>query len=156
MVDGVGSRGCMILPTLDPVSSVRRRGGMLHNKHGEAIPGTDVTHFFSLSPKVGQRQADCRAISVDEISNGSPGWIRTPEGARWALAAANVVRERGHSRLCCSETLRTSHILLRCGFRLAAEMPNPTSLVRFGDASIPPFCKSSKTPSRSSKTLKLI
>jgi hypothetical protein len=69
----------MILGTLGPVSSVRRRGDRLHNKRGEAIPGTDVTHFFSLSPKVGQRQADCRAISVDEISNGSPGWIRTAQ-----------------------------------------------------------------------------
>jgi hypothetical protein len=53
MVDGVGSRGCRILKTFS-VSSVRRRGGMPHNKRGEAIPGTDVTHFFSLSPKVGQ------------------------------------------------------------------------------------------------------
>jgi len=31
------------------------RGDMAHDNRGEANPGTDVTHFFSLSLKVGQR-----------------------------------------------------------------------------------------------------
>jgi hypothetical protein len=43
-------------------------------KRGRAISGTDVTHFFGLSRKVGQRRPDCRGVSVREISNGSPGW----------------------------------------------------------------------------------
>jgi hypothetical protein len=30
------------------------RGDVAHDNCGEANPGTDVTHFFSLSPKVGQ------------------------------------------------------------------------------------------------------
>jgi len=46
---------------------------MLHNKRGEAIPGTDVTHFFSLSPKVGQPRQEYCAFSRGEIDNGSPG-----------------------------------------------------------------------------------
>jgi hypothetical protein len=62
-----------------PVSSVRRRGGILHNKGGEAIPGTDVTHFFSLSLKVGQPRQEYCEFSRREIDNGSPGWIRTAQ-----------------------------------------------------------------------------
>jgi hypothetical protein len=51
---------------------------MRHIKRGEGIPGTDVTHFFDLSLKVGQRGPDYRGVSMREINNGSPGWIRTP------------------------------------------------------------------------------
>jgi hypothetical protein len=51
-------------------------------KRGKAIPGTDVTHFFELSPKVGQREADYRGSSMGNFSNGSPGWIRMAAGAR--------------------------------------------------------------------------
>jgi hypothetical protein len=32
----------------------QKREGIPHDKRGKVIPGTDVTHFFSLSPKVGQ------------------------------------------------------------------------------------------------------
>jgi hypothetical protein len=52
---------------------------MTHDNRDKANPGTDVTHFFSLSPKVGQRAADYRGISATEITSGSPGWIRTSE-----------------------------------------------------------------------------
>jgi hypothetical protein len=31
------------------------RGDMAHDNCGKVIPGTDVTHFIDLSPKVGQR-----------------------------------------------------------------------------------------------------
>jgi hypothetical protein len=62
---------------LRPVSNVRKRAGMTHIKRGRAISGTDVAHFFSLSPKVGQRRSDYRGVSMREIGNGSPGWIRT-------------------------------------------------------------------------------
>ena len=68
-----------MLGTLRPFSSVRRRGGMLHNKRDEAIPGTNVTHFFSLSPKVGQPRQEYCAFSSEENDNGSPGWIRTSD-----------------------------------------------------------------------------
>jgi hypothetical protein len=50
---------------------------MLHNKRGQAIPGTDVPHFFSLSPKVGQPRHEYCAFSREEIDNGAPGWIHT-------------------------------------------------------------------------------
>ena len=52
---------------------------MLHDKRSEAIPGTDVTHFFSLSPKVGQPGQENCTFSMGEIDNGSPGWIRTSD-----------------------------------------------------------------------------
>jgi hypothetical protein len=39
------------------------RGDIAHDNCGEANPGTDVTHFFSLSPKVGQCAPDCRGVS---------------------------------------------------------------------------------------------
>jgi hypothetical protein len=38
-----------------------------------------VTHFFSLSPKVGQPRQEYCAFSRGEIDNGSPGWIQTGE-----------------------------------------------------------------------------
>jgi hypothetical protein len=84
--DGVGidgrrcrSRGCRIFGTFCSVTSVGRRAGMLHDKRSEAIPGTDVTHFFSLSPKVGQPGQENCTFSMGEIDNGSPGWIRTSD-----------------------------------------------------------------------------
>jgi hypothetical protein len=52
---------------------------MVDIKRGKAIPGTDVTHFFDLSPKVAQREADYGAISMRDFSDGSPGWIRTSD-----------------------------------------------------------------------------
>ena len=44
-------------------------------KTGRAISATDVTHFFDVSPKVGQRQPDCCEVPayISEINNGSPG-----------------------------------------------------------------------------------
>jgi hypothetical protein len=48
-------------------------------KRGKAIPGTDVTHYFDLSPKVGQRGPEYRGVSMKDFSNGSPGWIRTSD-----------------------------------------------------------------------------
>jgi hypothetical protein len=55
------------------------RGDMAHGNRGKVIPGTDVTHFFDLSPKVGQRGPDYREISMRKIDRGSPGWIRTSQ-----------------------------------------------------------------------------
>jgi hypothetical protein len=55
-------------------------------KAGMAISGTDVTHFFSLSPKVGQWQADCSEISVGMISNGSPAGF-SPEAPHRTMSA---------------------------------------------------------------------
>jgi hypothetical protein len=55
------------------------RGDMAHDNRGGANPGTDVAHFFNLSPKVGQRAPDYRGVSVAKISSGSPGWIRTSD-----------------------------------------------------------------------------
>ena len=52
---------------------------MPHIKRVQAISGTDVAHFFSLSPKVGQRRQNYCEVSMREISNGSPGWIRTSD-----------------------------------------------------------------------------
>jgi hypothetical protein len=73
MVDDSGSRGFRIVGTLRPVSSVRRRFGMLHHRRGGAIPGTDVTHFFGLSPKVGQPDLEKCEFSMWEMDSGSPG-----------------------------------------------------------------------------------
>ena len=47
---------------------------MPHIKRGEAISGTDVAHFFSPTPKVGQPHPNYCEVSMREISNGSPGW----------------------------------------------------------------------------------
>jgi hypothetical protein len=47
-----------------------------------ANPGTDVTHFFGSSLKVGQRRQDYRGVSMWKFSGGSPGWIRMAAGAR--------------------------------------------------------------------------
>ena len=55
------------------------RGDMSHDNRAKAIPGTDVTHFFKLSPKVGQRGADYRGVSMGDFDCGSPGWIRTSD-----------------------------------------------------------------------------
>jgi hypothetical protein len=41
--------------------------------------GTDVTHFFERSSKVGQRRPDYREVSIRKIDAGSPGWIRTSD-----------------------------------------------------------------------------
>jgi hypothetical protein len=67
-----------IFGTLRLVSNVTRQDAMPHTKRGKAaIPGTDVTHFFDLSPKVGQRGSNYRGVSMRGFSNGSPGRIRT-------------------------------------------------------------------------------
>jgi len=55
------------------------RGDMAHDKRGEANPGTDVAHFFRLSPKVGQREPDYCEVSMLEFDSGSLGWIRTSD-----------------------------------------------------------------------------
>ena len=52
---------------------------MPYTKRGKVIPGTDVTHYFDLSPKVGQSGPKYRGISMQELGNGSPGWIRTSD-----------------------------------------------------------------------------
>jgi hypothetical protein len=48
-------------------------------KRGKVIPGTDVTHFFDLSLKVGQRGPDYSGVSMWDLDSGSPGWIRTSD-----------------------------------------------------------------------------
>lgn len=78
-VESSGFHGCRIFDTLRPVSNVMKRGAISHSKCGEGIQGTDVTHFFDLPPKVGQRGTDHRGVSMREISNGSPGWIRSEQ-----------------------------------------------------------------------------
>jgi hypothetical protein len=40
------------------------RGDMSYDNRAKAIPGPDVTHFFSLSPKVGQRGLDYRQCGI--------------------------------------------------------------------------------------------
>jgi len=44
---------------------------MPHIKRGRAISGTDLTHFFGLSPKVGQPRH--YYVGISEIRTGSPG-----------------------------------------------------------------------------------
>jgi hypothetical protein len=56
-------------------------------KRSNAIPGTDVAHFFDLSPKVGQRGPNYRGVSMWDLSNGSPGWVRSVGGKAGAAAA---------------------------------------------------------------------
>jgi hypothetical protein len=58
-------------------------------KRGRAISGTDVTHFFGLTLKVGQRRPDYRGVSVREISNGTPGWIENMAINRVGRGRAN-------------------------------------------------------------------
>jgi hypothetical protein len=55
------------------------RGDMSYDNRAKPIPGTDVTHFFSLSPNVGQRGQEYCAVSMWDFDNGSPGWIRTSD-----------------------------------------------------------------------------
>jgi hypothetical protein len=57
------------------------RGDKAHDNCGKVIPGTDVSHFFDLSPKVGQRGHYYVGVSVLKNTNGSPGWIRMAAGA---------------------------------------------------------------------------
>jgi hypothetical protein len=55
------------------------RGDMAQDNRDRANPGTDVTHLFSLSPKVGQSGPNYRGVSMAKIGSGSPGWIRTSD-----------------------------------------------------------------------------
>jgi hypothetical protein len=80
MIEDCGSaESRMIFGTFRPVNKVKRRGAIPHIKRRKAISGTDVTHFFDLSPNVGQRGLDYRGVSMRVLSNGSPGWIRTSD-----------------------------------------------------------------------------
>jgi hypothetical protein len=49
-----GELGAVDVPPSWDGAHSEMRGDIAHDNCGEASPGTDVTHFFSLSPKVGQ------------------------------------------------------------------------------------------------------
>jgi hypothetical protein len=53
------------------------RGDIAHDNCGEANPGTDVTHFFSLSPKVGQCAPDCRGVSKGKTNREGTEFSQT-------------------------------------------------------------------------------
>jgi hypothetical protein len=74
---------CRIFGTPRPISNVRKRGRMPHIKRGEAVSGTDMAHFFSPSPKVGQWSQNYCEVSMREISNGSPGWAASKQQIQW-------------------------------------------------------------------------
>lgn len=74
--DSVGGVAAAITKGRPPLEHQRRGHNITRRRASnrcEAVPGTDVTHFCSLSPKVGQLRPYYCEISMQEIGNGSPG-----------------------------------------------------------------------------------